>query len=69
MGYYCKKNDPNIKAEAGIRGELTRDISMCPAIMLAASRTERIKGRINPLTISIIKWHKGVGSFRWAGTK
>ena len=40
--------------EAEIKGELTRDISMCPATMLAASRTERVKGRINLLTISII---------------
>ena len=40
--------------EAEIKGELIRDISMCPAIMLAASRTERGEGQINLLTISII---------------
>ena len=49
-----KKIHPNIKVGAKIKGELTRDISMCPAIILAASRTERVKGRINLLTISII---------------
>ena len=49
-----KKNPPKYKMEAEIKGELTRDISMCPAIILAASRTERVKGRINLLTISII---------------
>ena len=54
MGYYCKKNTPKYKMEAEIKGELIRDISMCPAIMLAASRTERVEGQINLLTISII---------------
>ena len=54
MGYYCKKkNTPKYKMEAEIKGELIRDISMCPAIMLAASRTERVEGQINLLTISI----------------
>ncbi len=40
--------------EAEIKEELIRDVSMCPAIMLAASRTERVEGQINLLTISII---------------
>ena len=55
MGYYCKKkNTPKYKMEAEIKGELIRGISMCPAIMLAASRTERVEGQINLLTILII---------------
>ena len=55
MGYYCKKkNTPKYKMEAEIKGELIRDVSMCPAIMLAASRTERVEGQSNLLTISII---------------
>ena len=44
-------------------GELKRVINKCPATILAAKRTAKVKGRITFLTISIktIKGAKGIG--------
>jgi len=36
------------------KGPLTNTINICPAIILAANRTERVNGRMEILIISII---------------
>ena len=42
---------------------LVKAIRICPAVIFAASRTDRVKGRIIWLTVSIntINWDKGRG--------
>jgi len=48
---------------------LQRDIKICPAVIFAAKRTERVMGRIIWLTVSIItiNWERGSGVLK--GTK
>jgi len=52
-------------------GALTKAIKICPAVMFAAKRTERVIGRIICLTLSIrvINWERAIGVLkgtRWA---
>jgi len=53
-----KENKLNIKI-----GFLTKAIRICPAVMFAHNRTERVIGRITRLIVSIktINWDSGSG--------